>query len=260
MEALHLADATPAAIAAHTRARSQYGAIVDSYINGIQNYSWVEAVKPDVLFGGGAEQFVPGSGSFQGRDYYAEYASQGYNIVLNKTSLLETSNDERTLGIFSTSNMPVWLDRNVYTENLRNQSNSPDGSDDDATDLPGLKEMTLKAIDILDARSGDDGWFLMTEAASIDKQMHALDYDRALGDVLEVDETIRAVKEKLEAMGQLEDTLIIVTADHGHGYVSSHLSRLAPPSVDIPIILFLLGLYFCTTLHSFRICLLIHLS
>ncbi len=191
---------------------------MDSYLNGITNYSWVEAVQPDVLFGGGAEQFYPNSASFQGQDYYAAFQEEGYNVVLNNTALASTPNEDKTLGIFSVSNMATWLDRNVYTDNLRNQSNSPDGSEGDATDQPGLKEMTLKAIDVLDARSRSEGWFLMSEAASIDKQMHALDYDRALGDLLELDDTVRATIAKLEEMGQLEDTLIIVTADHGHGY------------------------------------------
>lgn len=40
--------------------------------------------------------------------------------------------------------------------------------------------MTLKAIDILNTRATDNGWFIMSEAASIDKQMHALDYVRTL--------------------------------------------------------------------------------
>ena len=33
----------------------------------------------------------------------------------------------------------------------------------------------LKAIDILESRSGDKGWFLMSEAANIDKMLHQLD-------------------------------------------------------------------------------------
>jgi len=55
-------------------------------------------------------------------------------------------------------------------ENLKGQKNSPTGDGSDATDQPGLKEMTLKAIDILQARSKkNQGWFMMSEAASIDK-------------------------------------------------------------------------------------------
>jgi arylsulfatase A-like enzyme len=45
--------------------------------------------------------------------------------------------------------------------------------------------------------------------------MHVLDYERALGELLELDDTIRATIEKLKALGIYEDTLIIVTADHG---------------------------------------------
>jgi alkaline phosphatase len=48
--------------------------------------------------------------------------------------------------------------------------------------------------------------------------MHTLDYDRALGELLELDDTVRASIAHLNATGQLADTLIIVTADHGHGF------------------------------------------
>ena len=71
-----------------------------------------------------------------------------------------------------------WIDRNVrptllsgyidlksrlqvLTDNLKGQKNSPTGDGTDATDQPGLKEMTLKAIDILQARSKNEGWFMM---------------------------------------------------------------------------------------------------
>ena len=213
-----IADATPAAMTAHTRDRDQYGQVVDSYLNGITNYTWTNWTGVDVLFGGGAEQFIPGEDSFEGKDYYAEFANQGYNVVWNNTALQATDPSAKTLGIFSISNMAKWLDRNVYTNNLVEQENSPDGSGDDATDQPGLKEMTLKTIEILHNRHEKNGWLVMSEAANVDKMMHALDYDRALGDLLELDDTIRATIEYLEQIGELEDTQIIVTADHGHGF------------------------------------------
>ena len=213
-----IADATPAALTAHTRDRGQYGQVVDSFLNGITNYTWTNWTGPDVLFGGGAEQFYPGPTSYLGKDYYAAFAAKGYNVVQNNTSLQITDNKSKTLGIFSVSNMAKWLDRNVYTQNLIGNKDSPDGKKNSATDQPGLKEMTLKAIDILQTRSADKGWFLMSEAASIDKQMHTLDYDRALGELLELDDTIKATIEKLTALGNLKDTLILVTADHGHGF------------------------------------------
>lgn len=213
-----IADATPIALTGHTRRRAEYGPLIDQALNGLTNYSWTQHDGPDVYFGGGAEQFIPGKASYQSKDYYAEFAKKGYTVSLNKTSLLAADNSKRALGIFCKSNLPVWLDRNVYTDNLKNLKNNPSGASGDATDLPGLKEMTLKAVDILHKRGGDKGFFLMSEAASVDKQMHTLDYDRALGDLLELDDTVRATVAKLKELGILEETLIIVTADHGHGF------------------------------------------
>ena len=132
--------------------------------------------------------------------------------------MLGASNSAKALGIFCTSNLPVWLDRNVYTAYLNTTKNDPSGNKKPALDLPGLKDMTLKAIDILHARGGSKGFFMMSEAASIDKQVHTSDYDRALGDLLELDDTVKATIEKLRVIGELNQTLIIVTADHGHDF------------------------------------------
>lgn len=213
-----LADATPIALTAHTRTRGFYGPLVDQMLNGITNYTWTPFTGPDVAFGGGAENFLPGKGSYKGEDYVKAFKDKGYQYATDNTSLASLSTDKKALGLFCTSNLPVWLDRHIFPENLAKLKNSPSGDGTAATDLPGLKEMTLKAIDILHARGGDKGFFLMSEAASIDKQMHALDYDRALGDLLELDDTVRATIAHLEKLGALNDTLIIITADHGHGF------------------------------------------
>ncbi|KAJ4419672.1 hypothetical protein N0V85_000919 [Neurospora sp. IMI 360204] len=213
-----IADATPTALTAHTRSRYDYGALIEQALNGFSNTSWTKMDGPDVYFGGGAEQFLPGSASYQGKDYYAEFAKKGYSVSLNKTSLLAAPNDTRALGIFCKSNLPVWLDRNIFPENTLKLKNDPSGASGPAKDIPGQKEMTLKAIDILHKRGGKDGFFLMSEAASIDKQMHVLDYERALGDLLELDDTVRATIQKLKDLGELDNTLIVVTADHGHGF------------------------------------------
>lgn len=216
MSTAYIADATPAALCAHTRSRNQYGLIVEEYLNGNVNATTLPfgpgCMQPDVIFGGGAEQFLPSPASFNGSDYYELFAEQGYNVVQNATSLEATSDDQKTLGIFTVSTMSTWLDRNVYTEGLQ-VSEKPDGSEEPALDQPGLKQMTLKAIDILSKKAKKDGkgFFLMSvscatigmqyprsrllcalqEAASIDKQMHSMDYHRALGELLEFDDTIR---------------------------------------------------------------------
>ncbi|KAH7362643.1 alkaline phosphatase [Plectosphaerella cucumerina] len=213
-----IADATPIALTGHTRARAQYGPLIDQALNGVTNYSWPNHQGPSAYFGAGAEQFYAGSGSYQGKDYYQEFAKAGYSVSLNKTALENIDVNEKALGIFCKGNLPTWLDRNVYTDNLGKLNNDPTGKSGAALDLPGLKEMTLKAVEVLHNRGGDEGFFLMSEAASIDKQMHALDYDRALGDLLELDDTVRATIAKLEELGIRDETLIVVSADHGHGF------------------------------------------
>ncbi|KAL4814728.1 alkaline-phosphatase-like protein [Aspergillus spinulosporus] len=211
-----LADATPGAMTSHTRLRGEYDHVISTFLEGITNYTWTEFDGPDVLFGAGAENFLASEDA--PRDYYKLFTEKGYSLSLNKTALEAASNEDRALGLFSISNLPTWLDRNVYQDNLKELANHPDGSGRDAEDLPGLKEMTVKAIDILDTRHSKEGWFLMSEAASIDKQMHSLDYDRSLGELLELDDTVRATIERLDKLGILEDTLVLVTADHGHGF------------------------------------------
>ncbi|KAK0392272.1 hypothetical protein NLU13_1768 [Sarocladium strictum] len=200
----------------------RYGPLIDQALNGMTNYSWTKQDGPDVYFGTGAQYFLPkdvaGSASYQGKNYYEEFAKKGYTVSLNKTSLLSADPSKKALGVFATGDLPTWLDRNVYKNNLEAFKNDPSGSGKPALDLPGLKEMTTKAVEILNKRGGDDGFFLMSEAASVDKQMHAMDYDRALGDLLELDDTIAATIKKLEELGILDETLIVVSADHGHAF------------------------------------------
>ncbi|KAF9449517.1 alkaline phosphatase-like protein [Macrolepiota fuliginosa MF-IS2] len=219
-----IADATPAALCAHTRNRDELATVIYEFLNGAEGlnstFAWpTSCEQPDVIFGGGAELFYPNSKSYGGVDMYKAFKDKGYNLVQSKTQLASAPNDKKTLGIFSTSNLAKWVDRNIFPNNLKNQKSSPTGDGTDAVDQPGLKDMTLKAIDILQARADKNaGWFMMSEAASIDKMMHVLDYDRALGELLELDDTVRASIEHLEKIGELENTLIVVTADHGHGF------------------------------------------
>ncbi|KAF8071924.1 alkaline-phosphatase-like protein [Lyophyllum atratum] len=220
-----IADATPAALCAHTRDRGRAPQIIQEYldnavsVNGTINWP-TGCDGPDVVFGGGAENFIAGKSSPNGTDYYKAFQAKGYDVVYNNTQLQEVGNDKKLLGIFSISNMAKWVDRHVFPQNLRNLKNSPTGDGTDAVDQPGLKEMTIKAIDVLQERQKkkNTGWFMMSEAASIDKMMHVLDYDRALGELLELDDTIRASIAHLKKIGELENTLIVVTADHGHGF------------------------------------------
>ncbi|MFZ4814042.1 MAG: alkaline phosphatase [Phototrophicaceae bacterium] len=194
-------DATPAAVFAHGRNRADLNR--NTYI--------VQALElgVDVYMGGGARRMIPmaveGSRRADERDLFAEYEAAGYTIVTSATELEGALGEtpELLLGVFHPNDMNVWLDRNVYTDNIG-----------DFTDQPGLPAMTLAALDVL--AQNENGFYLTVEAASVDKQIHPLDQERALSDLIEFDNAIAAAQAWVAE--NAPDTLIVITADHGHGY------------------------------------------
>lgn len=50
---------------------------------------------------GGAEQFIAGSGSPNGTNYYKAFQDKGYKVVYDKDQLAAASKHDKTLGIFS---------------------------------------------------------------------------------------------------------------------------------------------------------------
>lgn len=81
---------------------------------------------------------------------------------------------------------------------------------DDAGGEPSLSSMTAKAIEML-ARD-EDGFFLLVESGRIDHAHHGNAAAAALSETIEL---ANAVDVALE-MTDLDETLIIVTADHSH--------------------------------------------
>lgn len=77
-------------------------------LQGARRYLWVGLVlftsqhnSKDLDNSGGAEQFIAGSGSPNGTDYYKAFQAKGYKVVYNKQQLLSAGNNDKTLGIFS---------------------------------------------------------------------------------------------------------------------------------------------------------------
>mgnify|MGYP000061842838 FL=1 len=133
-----------------------------------------------------------------GRDLTKEWldgAGEGASYVWNKEQFdsLDPSKTKKVLGLFDRSHMEYEADRAK-----------------DAAGEPSIAEMTGKAIDILS--KNENGFFLMVEAGRIDHAHHAGNAARALEDTLAFNDAIK------EAMGKvnLNDTLIVVTADHSH--------------------------------------------
>ncbi|MFJ9696137.1 alkaline phosphatase [Kitasatospora sp. NPDC101183] len=194
-------DATPAAVWAHTRRRSEYLEIMDQVLD--------PARTPDVLMGGGLASLLPksqkGSKRKDERDLVNEFRQKGFTVATTAKELATATAGkapEKLLGQFHTGNLNVYLDRQ--------QIRKPEVLGD-WQDQPTLPAMTAAALKVLEDKP--NGFFLMVEGASIDKQEHPLDGPRALYDTIEFDQAVGVAKRWAKGRG---DTLIVVTADHNH--------------------------------------------
>lgn len=196
----NITDATPAAMLAHTRKRSEQNFIAQDMLS--DNH------RPDVIMGGGARHFlpmgVPGSKRKDNSDIIKSFEDLGYTFSGTRAELQATPADEdKILGLYQLDNMNVYIDREM------NKNTKVLGG---FSDQPGLVEMTEKAIDTLSKNK--NGFFLMVEGACVDKQLHVLDWQRAAYDNIELDQAVGAAQKFAE---KNNDTLIIVVADHAHG-------------------------------------------
>jgi alkaline phosphatase len=91
---------------------------------------------------------------------------------------------------------------------------------------PALFAMMLKAIRLLESEdSKAQGFFLQVEGAQIDKRAHSAEPCEQIGETVAFDNAILLA---LEYAARHPDTLIVVTADHGH---STQIVPEAKPDV-----------------------------
>ena len=193
-----LQDATPGAMVAHTRRRADKQYIADQLL----------ASKAEVILGGGSAYFYPQSSKGSKRkdenNLVETFKADGYQVALTKQELIaaaENKNTKKLFGVFHPDNMDGSLDRFFLKQNTVPQyPNQPD-----------LTEMTQSAIDVLSRNP--NGFFLMVEAALIDKFNHPLDWERAAFDTIMLSNAVQVAKDFAKTH---PDTLIIVTPDHTH--------------------------------------------
>ncbi|GAB3060893.1 alkaline phosphatase [Sediminivirga luteola] len=85
-----------------------------------------------------------------------------------------------------------------------------------ADNVPRLSEMTAAAISVLNNAS-EDGFFLMSEAATVDHAGHAGELGRTIEEMVAFHDTIETVVDWVEAESSWDETTVIVTSDHETG-------------------------------------------
>jgi len=269
-------DATPASFAAHVKLRicadpanmvdvtykgMNLGGCPDDLIGNGGPGSISEQLANsgvDVILGGGTTNFETSTES--GEQTVASLARKnGFEVVKSSDELAAVQPGNRVLGLFGSSTLPVrtrgeggrgaeepepsflnrlhWFLGSVeLPKPMRCEPNPEYG------DTPSLKAMTDAALAQLGFEN-THGFFLMIESASIDKQAHARN---ACGSIGELEQLNEALDSALAFAEKNPNTLILVTADHGHAaqiipdkslfnqfglavYTPGHLVRLVTP-------------------------------
>jgi alkaline phosphatase len=178
----------------------------------------------EVVFGGGRRHFLPKDATFNspdaasavegdrtdGRDLTAEwsltYPAGSYVFDQIGFNAINTDTTTHVFGLFNESHMQYEADRA-----------------NDIAGEPSIAEMTAKAIAILD--NNPLGFFLSIESGRIDHSHHAGSAYGALTDTIAFSEAVAMADE----MTKDEDTLIIVTADHGHVFTIAGYPKRGNP-------------------------------
>ncbi|NUO91970.1 MAG: alkaline phosphatase [Dermatophilaceae bacterium] len=152
----------------------------------------------DVLLGGGLSRFDASDEAALKAQGYSVLGSPASQTVATRSDL-EGASGSKVFGLFNKGNLTI-------EKFKRENPSAPQAAE------PSLRELTTKAIDLLDgkAQSGK-GFYLQVEGALIDKRSHANDAAQTLDEVKAFDDAVKAATDFAKRDGH---TLVIVTADH----------------------------------------------
>lgn len=97
----------------------------------------------------------------------------------------------------------------------------------DLTENPRLTDMTSAAIDVLS--QNNKGFWLMVESGDVDWANHDNNIDSSIGAVLSGDAAVKTITDWVERHSNWNESLLIVTADHGHYLVLEQPELLIAP-------------------------------
>ena len=178
----------------------------------------------DVVMGGGRRHFLPADAAANSSDASSAIEgdrSDGRNLIEEWQAIypegvyidrqqqfdaLDIDSEAPVFGLFNESHMLYEADR-----------------DNDIAGEPSLSEMTGVTLDILD--KNPRGYFLLVESGRIDHGHHANSAFNALTDTIEFSRAIQTAVDNSDP----DETLIIVTADHGHVFTIAGYPKRGNP-------------------------------
>ncbi|XP_076176953.1 alkaline phosphatase 4-like [Ptiloglossa arizonensis] len=206
-----ITHATPAALYAHTNNRDWEcdTSIPDQYKGCVKDiasqlFENAPGSNFEVMMGGGGQHLGLEVGPLDpdtcvrgdGKNLAATWAENNPEgrLVTNAEDLMsiDIANTTKILGVFNCSHLP-------YHQLMTKET-------------PSLANMTTQAVKLL--RKNQNGFLLMVESGKIDIAHHKNYAKLALREVSELEDAVQAALVQLN----LDETLIIVTADHSHAF------------------------------------------
>jgi alkaline phosphatase len=196
----------------------------------------------DVLLGAGAgverdsdpdqgANFVPGNRYLAASDLQAIDAAEGgpYVIAMREEGVdggaltgaraeEAARGGKRLFGFFGTDHgtghLPYRTADGDYRPVEGYRSEAEVYTDADLIENPTLAEMTQAALTVLERNP--NGFWLMVEAGDVDWASHEANIDNTIGAVFDGDAAVRVITDWVERHSDWQESLLIVTADHGH--------------------------------------------
>lgn len=238
-----ISHATPASAYAHNVERNDYQDLTRDML-GLPSISHPGEPLPglDVVIGGGygdvheenkaqGMNFVPGNLYLTDEDLArVDVNNGGKYVVVQRTSGVRgnealaqaaqrsASDGKRLLAFYGNGNakghLPFQTADGDFQPVLGRTKKTEQYSAADIAENPTLAEMTTAALTAL--QPSEKGFWLMVEPGDVDWANHDNNLDNSIGAVNSGDAAVKVITEWVEQHSNWQESLLIVTADHGH--------------------------------------------
>lgn len=252
-----ISHATPAAAYAHNVHRNDYQDLTRDLL-GLPSVSHPDEPLPgvDLLIGAGfgassprapgqGENFVPGNLYLTDADRQTIDVRNGGRYVvaereagvdgaeqLREKTRAAAEGGHRLFGFYGVphggGHLPYQTADGNFDPTIGRKKTAEEYTLEDLKENPTLADMTAAALDYL-ARDDRPFW-LMVEPGDVDWANHDNNIDNSIGAVLSGDAAVKVITDWVERHSSWDETVLIVTADHGHLFVLNRPELLLPPA------------------------------
>lgn len=253
-----ITHATPAATYAHNVSRNDYQDLARDLL-GQPSISHPENALQgmDVVLGGGfgtpekptgeksqGTNFIPGWKYISEETIHKANVKNGgkYEVAvrtpnqkgsdaLNKATQQAIKNKTRLLGVYGveqySAHLPYQTANGDFQPAPGLKNTAEIYSKSDLEENPTLAEMTDSALQVLSQNK--NGFWLMVEAGDVDWANHDNNLDNSIGAVKSGDAAFKVITDWVEKNSNWDETVVILTADHGHYLNIDQPEALIPP-------------------------------